>query len=74
MFKFLLYIGFIFFLIYWFLILPFKPSIDREKQAQAQKKKRNDGKLHIDYDPDKEKKSSSKGYKGGEYVDYEDVK
>ena len=74
MFKFLLYIGFIFFLIYWFLILPFKPSIDREKQAQAQKKRRSNGNLNIDYNPDKDKKSSSKGYKGGEYVDYEEVK
>ena len=73
MLKFLLYVGFIFFLIYWFLILPFKPSIDRERQAQAQKKRNRDGNLHIDYNPDKEKKSP-KGYEGGEYVDYEEVK
>ena len=74
MFKFLLYTGFIFFLIYWFLILPFKPAVDRERQQpQAQKKRNNNGNLHIDYNPDKEKKSP-KGYKGGEYVDYEEVK
>ena len=72
MLKFLLYIGFIFFLIYWFLILPFKPSIERERQAQ--RKKTRNGNLHIDRDPDKDKRSSSKGYDGGEYVDYEEVK
>jgi hypothetical protein len=31
-----------------------------------------DGNVHIDYIPDKEKKSSGK-FKGGEYVDYEEV-
>jgi hypothetical protein len=74
MFKFLLYAGFIFFLIYWFLILPFKPSIDRERQAQTQKKRTREGNLNIDRSPDKDKKSSSKGYDGGDYVDYEEVK
>ncbi len=33
---------------------------------------RPDGNVHIDYIPDKEKKSSGK-FKGGEYVDYEEV-
>ena len=73
MFKFLLYIGFIFFLIYWFLILPFKPSVERGKQQQQPRRKPGNDKIHIDYNPDKDKKSS-KGYDGGEYVDYEEIK
>ena len=73
MFKFLLYIGFIFFLIYWFLVLPFKPTtIQRERPAP--KKKTKDGNLNIDYIPEAHKKSSSKGYDDGDYVDYEEVK
>ena len=72
MFKFLLYVGFIFLLIYWFLILPFKPSIDRDRQP-ARKKTRN-GNLKIDHTPDDNQKNSSKGYDGGDYVDYEEIK
>jgi hypothetical protein len=71
--KFLLYIGLIFLLIYWFLILPFKNVTERQKQEPLRKKSK-EGDLRIDYDPDKEKKSHPKGYKGGEYVDYEEVK
>jgi hypothetical protein len=72
--KFLMYIGFIFFLIYWFLILPFKPSVEKERQ-QPPRKKAKDGKINIDYIPDNGKRSSSsKGYDGGEYVDYEEIK
>ncbi len=75
MFKFLLYIGFIFFLIYWFLILPFKPSVERPREREEPRRKTIDGNLHIDYKPEKDKKShSGKGYQGGDYVDYEELK
>lgn len=75
MLKFLLYIGFIFFLIYWFLILPFRTGIEKEKQTQQRRRATTrKGDLHIDYNPDKDKRSGDKGYKGGEYVDYEEVK
>lgn len=35
-------------------------------------KRKSDGNVNIDYDPNQEKKGNS-GYKGGEYVDYEEV-
>ena len=72
MLKFLLYIGFIIFVIYWFLILPFKPSAERERQQQ--RKKSRSGNINVDFTPENDKKSGSKGYQGGEYVDYEEIK
>jgi hypothetical protein len=72
MFKFLLYVGFIFLLIYWFLILPFKPSLDKDKQS-ARKRTRN-GNLNVDNIPEGNQKNPSKGYDGGDYVDYEEIK
>ena len=38
----------------------------------SQGRKPKDGNVNIDYMPNKGKKSS-KGYKGGEYIDYEEV-
>ena len=37
------------------------------------KKKRTSGNVDIDYVPREEGGKSKKGFKGGEYVDYEDV-
>jgi len=38
---------------------------------QSQRRKRSDGNLNVDYSPDKDKKKGD--FKGGEYVDYEDL-
>lgn len=44
-----------------------------QQQHQAHRRKSTSGNVHIDYVPDD--KSKSEGHmKGGEYVDYEDVK
>ncbi len=72
MFKFLLYVGFIFLLLYWFLILPFKPSADRDRQPA--RKKQKDGKVNIDHNSDGNQKNNPKGYDGGDYIDYEEIK
>ena len=42
-------------------------------QHQYDKSSTRKGNVHIDYVPEKEKKSSGR-FKGGEYVDYEEVK
>ncbi len=72
MLKFLLFIGFFFFLIYYILILPFKPRRSVGDQ-RTQRKRPIDGNVNIDFDPKGKKKSGKSGYKDGEYVDYEEV-
>ena len=72
MLKFLLVVGFFFFIIYSLLIAPFKPrrSVNERK---TYKKRPIDGNVNIDYDPsDKSKKNKTSGT-SGEYVDYEEV-
>lgn len=47
----------------------------RQEQYNQQKKKPSGGNVNIDYMPDSQKKNrSSKNFKGGEYVDYEEIK
>ena len=72
MLKFLLFIAFFFFLIYYILILPFRPrrSVDDKR---THRKRPIDGNVNIDCDPKEKKKSSKSGYEGGDYVDYEEV-
>ncbi|MGL1889575.1 MAG: DUF4834 domain-containing protein [Reichenbachiella sp.] len=44
------------------------------QQPTNQQKRRSDGSIHIDYVPkDGQQPSKDKGFKGGDYVDYEDV-
>ncbi len=38
-----------------------------------QTRKPRDGNVNIDYMPEKDGKSRKKGFRGGEYVDYEEV-
>ena len=45
---------------------------DRTFSGQQQRKKPPEGNVNIDYVPGKDRKG--KGYDGGEYVDYEEVK
>jgi hypothetical protein len=42
------------------------------QQRQYQQRKPNDGSIHVDSAPKKDKKSST--IKGGDYIDYEEVK
>jgi len=45
----------------------------QQQQQRAQTKKPSDGNVHIDYVPKKEDKPS-KNFKGGDFVDFEEVK
>jgi fructose-specific component phosphotransferase system IIB-like protein len=44
-----------------------------QQQQRAHTKKPSDGKVQIDYAPNKDEKSG-KTFKGGDYVDFEEVK
>lgn len=44
------------------------------EQERAQKQAQSNGEIHVDYVPKKYKERSEKDIKGGEYVDYEEVK
>ncbi len=48
----------------------------RQTYSQKQYKKPSDGNVNIDYIPSDQRKSKSSGsdYKGGDFVDYEEVK
>ena len=72
MLKFLLILGFFLFIIYNLLILPFKRRAPVDENRDRRKKP-VDGNVNIDYDPKEKHKNENKGYKGGEYVDYEEV-
>jgi hypothetical protein len=72
MLKFLLYIGFIFFLIYWILILPFKAGPGRVKPPQ--RKRTGDEDINVDQLRGNRQQKNPKGYDGGDYVDYEEIK
>lgn len=46
----------------------------QNQQQQHQERKRTDGNVNIDYVPKNgEAKTAPKSFKGGEYVDYEDL-
>ncbi len=53
----------------------FGPKHRREQRQNYQRTQSSDGSIHVDYVPTEEKKErSTQDFKGGEYVDYEDVK
>ena len=54
----------------------FGPKYRREQQQrQYQSQRAPDGSVHVDYVPKEEKKErTTEDFKGGEYVDYEEVK
>lgn len=55
----------------------FGPEYRREQQRRQYRQPQN-GEVHIDYIPEDQKKQkgrpSSEDFRGGEYVDYEDIK
>lgn len=52
----------------------FGPKHRREQQQQTHSRSA-DGSIHVDYVPKDEKKArTTEGFKGGDYVDYEEVK
>ncbi len=73
--KFLLIVGLIGFLLFRVLgvflrVLTGSPA-NTKAQNFRQTRKPKDGNVNVDYVPGKEK--SKKGFKGGEYVDYEEL-
>lgn len=50
-------------------------SQQRTQQAQQQyyQQRQNEGKIHVDSTPKQKKPKSSDQFRGGEYVDYEEV-
>jgi len=69
-----LFIIFLFVLaIYYVFILPFKPRNDIEDKRN-QRKRAKDSNLDIDYIPKDKKQNKTDNFKGGDYIDYEEVK
>lgn len=54
----------------------FGTSQQRASQGGQQQysQPKNDGRIHVDFAPKDTKKKNSDNFKGGEYVDYEEVK
>lgn len=75
MLKFLLIVGLIGFLLFRVLGVFFKvltgSTANQRPQNYRHSRKPKDGNVNVDYIPEKGKKG--KGYKGGEYVDYEEL-
>jgi hypothetical protein len=72
MLKFLIFLFLFFAIIYYVLIVPFRPRQQvRHDQHEAKKKKM--GNVNIDHVPD-ENNGKSGHIKGGDYIDYEEVK
>jgi hypothetical protein len=59
--------------IYYVLILPFTPRNDIEDKRSQRKRAKNSN-LDIDYVPEDKKQNKSGNFKGGDYIDYEEVK
>jgi len=73
MLKFLLLLFLFFAVIYYVLILPFKPR-HQVRDESSQRKRAKGGNVNIDYVPGDKKKTKSGNFKGGDYIDYEEVK
>jgi hypothetical protein len=73
MLKFLILLFLFFAVIYYVLILPFKPR-HQVRNEQYDRKKKRVGNVNIDYVPEDEKNQKSGKAKGGDYIDYEEVK
>lgn len=59
--------------IYYVLILPFKPRNNIQDKKNQRKRAKNSN-LDIDYVPKDNKQNKTDNFKGGEYIDYEEVK
>ena len=68
-----LFIIFLFVLaIYYIFILPFKPRNDIEDKRSRRKRAKNSN-VDIDYVPGDKKQGRTDKFKGGDYIDYEEV-
>ena len=83
MFKFLIIIFLFFFILMrlggFFLRVLFGRAAQQANQQQSQYRSQNtrkpsDGNVNIDYVPKETKKNAPKNFKGGDYVDFEEVK
>jgi hypothetical protein len=72
MLKFLLIVFLFFLAIYYVFILPFRPRHDIENK-KPNRKRAKDSNVDIDYMPENEKQNKNDRFKGGEYIDYEEV-
>lgn len=73
MLKFLILLFLFFAVIYYVLILPFRTR-QQVRNNQDEAKKRRVGNVNIDHMPDEDKHAKSGHVKGGDYIDYEEVK
>ena len=73
MLKFLFIIFMFVLVIYYVFILPFRPRNDIEDKRSQRKRARNSN-VDIDYVPEDKKQNKTDNFKGGEYIDYEEVK
>lgn len=73
MLKFLFIIFMFILAIYYVLILPFKPRNNIQDKKNQRKRAKNSN-LDIDYVPKDNKQNKTDNFKGGEYIDYEEVK
>jgi hypothetical protein len=72
MLKFLIFVFLFFAVIYYVLIVPFRPR-QQVRHDQNEAKKKKVGNVNIDYVPDDNKNAKSGHIKGGDYIDYEEV-
>jgi hypothetical protein len=72
MLKFLLIVFLFFLAIYYLFILPFKPKNDLEDK-HSNRKRAKDSNVDIDFVPEDKKQGRTDKFKGGEYIDYEEV-
>ncbi len=73
MLKLLIFVFLFFAVIYYVLILPFRPrqTINTDRQERKRAKGSN---VNIDYVPDEQKHTGAKHKDDGDYIDYEEVK
>ena len=83
MLKFLIITFIIGYLFFWIIGKVFKVMVrghsytngnQNSSQNQYNRKRPNDGNVNIDYVPDGKKKKDKDDFKGGEYVDFEEIK
>lgn len=80
MLRVLIIIFIVFYLLYlaWglmFRVLGFNASQRQQRQQHYQNRKPQDGNVHIAFDPGEQQRTKkSSDFKGGDYVDYEEVK
>ena len=74
MLKFLIFIFLFFAVIYYVLILPFRPRQQNIRDERHERKRARGSNVNIDYMPDDGKSPDGKRKDKGDYIDYEEVK